>query len=220
MPLLAGKPFPAPRFLETTWEPNQIFVAEDDPDRTSMPWSPPRFIYEDNPSSRPTSVEELQLPAPPLSPSSTAKVVRGVLSEEQCAILLSSINEKKFTPALINIGGGKQRFVVNIRDGYRAIVDSPEMASWLFQVLRPYLPEVLSDGSRLVELNERLRFLCYTTGQMFHVHRDGQYTRLRDHARLRCFKSDGPPLSSQYPTRIWWSSYLISLVATSSTLPL
>ncbi|CAE8604289.1 unnamed protein product, partial [Polarella glacialis] len=60
--------------------------------------------------------------------------------------------------------------------------DSEELSTWLFQVLRPHLPEELC-GSRLVELNDRLRFLCYTPGQEFAVHMDGNYRRPPNHPR-------------------------------------
>merc|ERR1712032_1419800 len=43
-------------------------------------------------------------------------------------------------------------------------------------------PEELS-GGRLVELNDRLRFLCYTPGQEFAMHMDGNYRRPQDHRR-------------------------------------
>lgn len=43
------------------------------------------------------------------------------------------------------------------------------------------LPAELEDGSRLVELNERCRFLCYTPGQQFPPHCDGSFERPEDH---------------------------------------
>lgn len=185
MPLLAGKRVPVPRFMDVNWAPNQTFSAEDNPDRVDVLWEPPAFIQEVDPYShryqRALVAEELQLPAGAIT--SSARVVRGVLSEEQCAMLLSASNDKQFTPALLNLGGGQQALATNIRDGYRAIVDSPEVAAWLFQVLHPFIPARLHDGSRLVELNERLRFLCYTPGQIFHEHLDGAYQRPHGHAR-------------------------------------
>jgi hypothetical protein len=65
----------------------------------------------------------------------------------------------------------------------RAIVDSPEMATYLFHVLRPYLPETIGDNNdmQLVDLNERLRFLCYKPGQKFELHTDGMYQRPQGH---------------------------------------
>jgi hypothetical protein len=69
---------------------------------------------------------------------------------------------------------------VPIRDGHRVIVDSPELVSWLFAVLRPHLPQHMG-SMQLVGLNERLRFLCYTPGQVFEEHCDGCYTRPSGH---------------------------------------
>merc|ERR1711988_1120902 len=80
-----------------------------------------------------------------------------------------------------NIGGGMQQLVPGARNGHRVIVDSPELADWLFKVLLPFLPPELEDGSRLVELNERCRFLCYTPGQKFPTHCDGTFERPENH---------------------------------------
>merc|ERR1712137_1140362 len=90
-------------------------------------------------------------------------------------------NEKGFTPALINVGRDLQELIPCVRDGHRVIVDSPDLASWLLEVLRPHLPEELPNGLRLVGLNERCRFLCYTPGQSFEEHLDGCYRRPRGH---------------------------------------
>lgn len=113
---------------------------------------------------------------------SFARVVRQVLSEDACAALLTAVNAKGFTPALLNIGRGTQQLSPEVRDGHRVIVDSRELAAWLFDVLRQHLPQEFR-GGRLVELNERLRFLCYTPGQTFEPHFDGQYRRPRRHPR-------------------------------------
>ena len=64
----------------------------------------------------------------------------------------------------------------------QGIVDSPEAASWLFKVLEPHLPDAVKGGS-LVELNERLRFHCYTPGQEFAMHKEGTYVRPDGHPR-------------------------------------
>ena len=59
----------------------------------------------------------------------------------------SQVNTKGFTPALLNIGGGRQEFCPRVRDGHRVIVDSASLAGWLLDVLRPYLPEQFPDGA-------------------------------------------------------------------------
>eukprot|EP00928_Gymnodinium_smaydae_P043828 TRINITY_DN2929_c1_g1_i2.p1 TRINITY_DN2929_c1_g1~~TRINITY_DN2929_c1_g1_i2.p1 ORF type:complete len:312 (+),score=25.34 TRINITY_DN2929_c1_g1_i2:65-1000(+) len=182
MPRLSGLRLEVPRFHKTNWKRNQTFTEIDDPDRTAEPWAAPSFCFERNPSLHVTTVEDLSIPSSQF-PVRFARVVRNVLDEECCAALISAVNAKGFTPALLNVGWGRQRLQPEVRDGHRVIVDSPDLAVWLLEVLRPHLPEQLADGSRLVELNERLRFLCYTPGQSFEEHRDGTYVRPLGHER-------------------------------------
>ena len=55
-----------------------------------------------------------------------------------------------FTPALLNIGSGQQQLSKNSRDGHRAIVDSPELTGYLFEVIKPHLPSTItSNGSKI-----------------------------------------------------------------------
>jgi predicted 2-oxoglutarate/Fe(II)-dependent dioxygenase YbiX len=180
MPLLAEEPLQPPQFFQTGWKVGQKFNEKDDPDRILEAWElPDSFRHEDQRAQQlQTTVEELQVPNPD---GSFARVVRKVLSEEHCAGILNAVNAKKFSPALINIGAGMQQFVPEVRNGHRALIDSPELAAWLLAVLRPYLPEQLADGSYLVGLNERFRFLCYTPGQFFKEHYDGHYIRPHGH---------------------------------------
>jgi len=179
MPALAGRPLEGPRFHKTQWQSGQVFSESDDPDRTAEPWPVPQFITSGGPGSGVTKVEELALGRATMS-GRFARVVRGVLTQEQCAELLAHVNSKGFTPALLNIGHGRQKLEPFVRDGHRIIVDSPELAAWLLEALRPHLPETMA-GGHLVGLNERCRFLCYTPGQCFEEHLDGCYVRPRGH---------------------------------------
>jgi len=183
MPTLAGCPLEAPLFVNTGWLVNQKFSMADDPDRTELPWSPPSFVGFRDPANQQTIAEDFEVGADPRwdRSESFARVVRHVLNEEDCAALVASVNTKGFTPALLNIGRGNQQLVPGARDGHRVIVDSPQFTDWLFQVLFPFLPARLADGSRLVGLNERCRFLCYTPGQQFPPHCDGCFERPRGH---------------------------------------
>ena len=92
-------------------------------------------------------------------------------------MLIASVNAKGFTAALLNVGGGLQRYEPRYRNGHRVIVDSPELTRWLFDVLQPHLDDHLDDGAALADLNERCRVLCYTPGQFFAEHCDGRYVR-------------------------------------------
>jgi len=186
MPALAGRPLPAPSFYRTGWQPNQRFTVGDDPDRTRSLWAAPAFVREKDPAAQSARMEDLPVSSRN-SALSFARVVRNVLSEEDCASLIASINAKGFSPALINTGGGSQQLIPGARDGHRVIVDSAELTEWLLQVLLPFLPAELADGSQIVGLNERCRFLCYTPGQQFPAHCDGTFERAGDHPRAGDF---------------------------------
>jgi len=121
-----------------------------------------------------TMVEDVKLPAEATRRGSFARVIHGVLDADDCNSLLRAINAKGFTPALLNIGGGKQQLAPEYRDGFRVIVDSVPLTSYILDVLRPYLPAQLGK-SELVSLNDRCRFLCYTPGQEFPEHHDACY---------------------------------------------
>lgn len=174
---LGDQPLEAPRLVKTGWKAGQIFELADDPDRMqSFRWEAPSFIERKDPmiQRQKTSVEELDVPK--AGPTHWARIVRGVFDEEDCAELISCINRKGFTPALLNIGGGRQALEPSARNGHRAIVESLEMSRWLLEVIRPYLPETFQRGT-LIDLNERCRVLCYTPGQEFPSHYDGCFHR-------------------------------------------
>merc|ERR1711907_323718 len=132
-------------------------------------------------NNAPTTGVVQELAIPQSSQTRFARVVRGLLDQDECAELVARVNDKGFTPALLNIGGGRQCLARASRDGHRVIVDNPQMARRLFEMVEPYLPKELKGGSfdgwHLVGLNERLRILCYTPGQEFPEHQDGCYMR-------------------------------------------
>lgn len=195
---LNGGQLEPPRFHLVDWKVGDKFSASDDPDRTRDAWTPPDFVRED-PKARHSclSVEELELQVKP-SAQSFARIVRNVLSEKQCAALVSAVNAKGFTPALLNIGGGYQELAPDCRDGFRVIVDSDPLTSWLLEVLRPFLPKDMDDGRtrRLHSLNGRCRFLCYTPGQEFGAHYDGCFVHPRtgavSHVTVQLYLHDVP----------------------------
>jgi len=174
---LAGKTLAPPKFHPVSWRQGQVFLASEDPDRMAEPWSAPPFIKTKDPKQQrsKTSVEELPVPTK-MASGSFARVVRGVLDEQDCADVIAAANEKGFTPALVNIGRGAQKLDAGYRDGHRVMADSPEFVAWLFKVVEPHLPAEMY-GGQLVDLNERCRFLCYTPGQEFSAHFDGQFRR-------------------------------------------
>lgn len=212
MPKLAGMTLQPPRFHPTEWLLGQSFSAADDPDRTREPWPAPAFIESRDPTSQraKTSVQELHVPVGEgMGPDSFARVVFGVLEEEDCAQLISRVNSKGFTPALINVGGGYQRLITHARDGHRVIVDCPELSTWLLEVLRPYLPEKFASGETLLDFNERCRVLCYTPGQSFPEHHDGCFrkpTGERSMVTVQVYLHDVPAEKGGATTFLWRGS--------------
>mmetsp|Transcript_51802 Transcript_51802/g.100102 ORF Transcript_51802/g.100102 Transcript_51802/m.100102 type:complete len:292 (-) Transcript_51802:131-1006(-) len=178
--MLDGRMLAPPQFHRVDWFEGEEFTEVDDPDRTQELFSTPSFVHHRDPLKQrdKTWAEELPIPME----NSFARVVYGLLDENDCAELIDCINRKGFTPALLNIGRGRQKLEPSIRNGHRVIVDSGEVSAWILRVLEPYLPERLWGGN-LVDLNERLRFLCYTPGQEFAMHYDGNYRRPRGHPR-------------------------------------
>ena len=182
---LAGAELRPPRIHPVSWKDGQVFSESDDPDRVgplTERWVAPSFVQKTPALQMPkTRVEELDVSGViGARTDSFARRVYGVLEPAECAELLERVNEKGFTPALLNIGRGFQELSSGVRDGQRVIVDSPEFTAYVFEFLRPHLPQTLR-GSSLVELNERCRFLCYTPGQHFEPHCDGRFTRQSPH---------------------------------------
>jgi hypothetical protein len=101
-----------------------------------------------------------------------------IFSPEECEEWITMSEEKGYTAALLNVGGGREIFASEYRNSDRCIIDSPELAQKLFVRLEPFLPRTWQNGKfELVGLNERLRFLRYDSGQKFLPHKDGQYRR-------------------------------------------
>ena len=186
---LDGKLLQAPHICAVSWKAFQTFTADDDPDRTrKYVWKAPSFLEVVDPKYRSlrTTVERLDVSQVKgyQEGFSFASLVRGVMDEAECAELLQSVNTKGFTPALVNLGDGRQRLLPKIRDGLRMVHDSPLLTRWLSEVLRMHLPpsmdavsspfrQLCSGRVSFSRINERCRFLCYTPGQKFKRHSDG-----------------------------------------------
>lgn len=99
-----------------------------------------------------------------------------VYTEEECKELIRLSEENGYETALINIGGGRQVKMTDVRNNDRSIIDSFGLSGELWERLKPFIPETFK-GHKVVGLNERLRFLRYYEGQYFAPHFDGVYVR-------------------------------------------
>eukprot|EP00754_Rhynchopus_humris_P029415 Rhum_TRINITY_DN15216_c3_g6::Rhum_TRINITY_DN15216_c3_g6_i3::g.144624::m.144624 len=162
---------PEPVLLETGWRPQQKFTQNADPDRMGVGWGDLGFLTG-APASDGRKVEREDLIS---EDGMLAFMLHNVLSEEECDELLVACNHKGFTPALVNVGGGVQRYLPKIRSGSRCIVDSAAFGSLLFSRLCPFLPaELPRGGGALHSINDRMRVLCYhAPHNCFRPHADG-----------------------------------------------
>ncbi|EGC34307.1 hypothetical protein DICPUDRAFT_153517 [Dictyostelium purpureum] len=112
-----------------------------------------------------------------------AFVIENVFTEKECKEWIDLTEKQGYEKALVNIGYGRQKLMTNIRNNERCIIDSEEMADKLYQRIKNYIPETISNCKK-VSLNERLRFLRYHPGQEFKWHYDGVYAREHGHPKF------------------------------------
>jgi len=115
-----------------------------------------------------------------------ATVLDGILSPEECRTFVSlaeASTSNVWERALINVGGGRQVHMEDVRKCGRIIWDDQEVVNRLWDRVKTMLPElhtianqpdVTGDGPtkrrevwKMTRLNERMRFLKYTAGEYF-----------------------------------------------------
>merc|ERR1719410_2110174 len=91
------------------------------------------------------------------------------LSPANVLSLLAQANEEGFEP---------------LENRFRVMLDCPEMADYLLEVMRPHLPVRLCHGQEcLAGLNDRFRFSFYVPGQEFEPHYDACYRQPDGHPK-------------------------------------
>lgn len=116
-----------------------------------------------------------------------AVYLHNILSAEECAALISMSEQREYIMAQVNIGGGKQLAMTEVRNNDRAIIDDAAIAKRIYDrvcaVLTPETEKSFHEWSlstetwNAVSFNERLRFLRYDPGTYFAPHSDGSYVR-------------------------------------------
>jgi predicted 2-oxoglutarate/Fe(II)-dependent dioxygenase YbiX len=97
-----------------------------------------------------------------------------VLTKEECLEWIKESEEKGYEPALINIGNGLERYIPEVRNSYRCMIDTPQKTQMIYDRIKFALPETWYN-KKIVGINERLRFLRYDPGEYFEGHYDGSY---------------------------------------------
>lgn len=136
-----------------------------------------------------TPLEATPVPLPFAKGSKAADrvafVVENLLSPAECEALLKLSTDRGYEAALVNVGGGAQLRMDDVRRSGRCMIDSTGFAEIIYRRLAPLLPASLDAGrgkrGTAAGLNERFRFLRYTPGDYFAPHRDGSYPRPMGH---------------------------------------
>lgn len=108
-------------------------------------------------------------------------VLYNILTSQECSQIIEDTETKySYDPALVNIGGGRQKYIGDVRNNDRCIIDSPVTMEFLWQRIVTTLPKDMRFTKKnfsAVGLNERMRVLRYDRGHFFASHYDGNYIR-------------------------------------------
>lgn len=134
-------------------------------------------------------------------PGPCAYLLRNVFSPEECRSIVALCEKVGFEEALVNVGGGRQKLLTDIRNNTRVMIDDVPLADEIFDRIRAHLPATWAEGDprewsrtntyHMQHLNERLRVLRYYPGQEFKPHQDGTYVRGRMACALRGAEHEG-----------------------------
>ncbi|BDS11388.1 prolyl hydroxylase family protein [Aureispira anguillae] len=102
--------------------------------------------------------------------------IKNFMSKADCQKWIEFSEKQGYELAKVNMGFGKQVVNKAIRNNERFIYDNEELASELWDKIRPFVILETEYGIAC-GLNERFRFYKYKPGQQFRSHIDGSYIR-------------------------------------------
>jgi WD40 repeat protein len=109
-------------------------------------------------------------------------VIRQFFTLQECQTLLPESVKESFQKAVTN-------YPTSYRNNDRFVIDNNQLARQLFDKVKPYLPSTVTIESdnvaesgvwKLQELNSRIRYCRYSSGQYFSRHLDGVYYRSQE----------------------------------------
>ena len=156
-----------------------------DPTLASPTLLPPNFLSAPGP---PVSVQRIDFSKTSLPEYHDlyAVILDNVLTASECQLLVRAAEQSTkhgWEPAMVNVGMGMQKLILDSRNCGRIIWDDREVVGKIWDRCKEHVPEIetLNDmphvtGNgpvkrrevlRLSRLNERMRFLKYGSGQYF-----------------------------------------------------
>ena len=146
---------------------------------------PKDFLSRPSPQVRVQKVDFTQTKLPEYS-ALYAVVLDNVFTEAECNQLIQAAEastEAGWELAMVNVGGGRQEMILDVRNCGRIIWDDREIIGKIWNRVRDHVPELQSiqnapavtgtgpakrqETWQLTRLNERMRFLKYGSGQYF-----------------------------------------------------
>ncbi|MCJ1464901.1 hypothetical protein MMC07_003516 [Pseudocyphellaria aurata] len=158
------------------------------------PYSLPKdFLLGPGPEKVVQKIDFTQTPLPEYD-GHYAVVIDNALTKEECDNLVraaESTNGGEWEQALVNVGGGRQRLISNVRDCGRIIWDDRDIVAGIWSRVKDSVPEIevlkelagvtgngpvkRNETLQMSRLNERMRFLKYGNAQYFRPHVDGTF---------------------------------------------
>ena len=77
---------------------------------------------------------------PPGAEDALAFVLDNVFTQEECQEWIVMTEERGYKKALVNVGGGRELYLPDVRNSDRCIIDSVPMVTKLFDRIKPFLP--------------------------------------------------------------------------------
>lgn len=136
----------------------------------------PKFIENNDPSPINMSMEKIRIPYEK-DKDKWCVLIRNALTKKECQQLIKLSEKQKYGPAYVRTRDMKgQQLNLEGRNNSRVMIDSFEMAHFLFKRVEKYIPKYWKKR-KVISFNERLRFLRYYGGEYFKLHMDGPYKR-------------------------------------------
>ncbi len=120
-------------------------------------------------------------------------VLSNVFTKAECDEIIAATEVRGYEPALVDIGGGKQTLMTDLRKNARCMWKNNELAEHIYARVAIHLPSHWSKRTR-AGLNPLLRVLKYEPSDYFRAHYDGSYqdptNKQRSYFTLQLYLND------------------------------
>ena len=103
-------------------------------------------------------------------------IIPNAFTQNECQELINLSENIGYKDALVNLGFGYKQEMNQFRNHKKLSIDNKLMADFIFNRIKSVIPNEFNNR-KVIEINERLRFLRYSPQQYFGPHYDGMYVR-------------------------------------------